>query len=324
MTGSAGFIGYNLCRDLLSLGHSVIGIDKHSNDYAVSIKENHTEELKKFKNFEFIKLDIVNDGFASILSGQKVDYVVHLAAKDLYYDSHDRIEYSPYLENNVIGTSRMFELAKTLQAKKFIFASTHSVYGVTKKGIFTEKKLIPQPISPHGASKLAAEHVVHYMSNFYELPSVILRIFSVYGPGMRPHTVIPHIIDRINSDRPLELYGSSSQKRDFIYIDDVISYIKAAFNKRLKYQVINVASGKSISLESLAGEIAKILGQDNLAVAINRSSKDFSKVLVSDVLADTSRAKKLLKHSPQITLEEGLKKTVVWYLANPDILKLSA
>jgi len=324
VTGSAGFIGYHLCRDLLSFGHQVIGIDNHNRDYHTSLKEKNTTELQKFKNFEFIKLNIVNEGFSSILNGRKVDYVVHLAAKDLYYDKHDKIEYSPYLETNVVGTANIFELAKILAAKKFIFASTHSVYGVTKKGVFTEKDLIPRPISPHGASKLAAEQVVHFMSNFYELPAVVLRIFSTYGPGMRPHTLIPHIIDRLQEDRPLGLYADENQKRDYIYIDDVVEAIKAAFNKRIKFQAINIAGGDVISIRDLAIKIADLLGKNNLELAIERSEKDFSKVVVQHVNADVSRAKKILKFTPQVGLDAGLKKTVDWYLSHPDILKLSA
>lgn len=325
VTGSAGFIGYHLCRDLLLHGNEVIGIDDHSHDYSLAIKEKHTNFLKDFDNFEFIKLDIVNDGFSSILKDRTVDYVVHLAAKDLYYDKHDKIEYSPYLETNVIGTSKIFELAKILKAKKFIYSSTHSVYGNTKKGVFTETKLIPKPTSPHGASKLAAEQVLHFMSNYYNLPVVVLRLFSVYGPEMRPHTLIPHIIDRFDSNRPLELYADSEQKRDYIYIDDVVAYIKAVFNKRLKFQTINIASGNSISISDLSYKIAEIMNKSNLEVAINRSSqKDFSKVVVKYVYADVARAGKVLRYTPKVTLEDGLKQTVDWYLAHPDILKLSA
>lgn len=323
VTGSAGFIGYHLCRDLLSSGHQVIGVDKFTEDYPVSLKEKNNEDLKKYKNFEFHKFDILNEGIASIFGGREVDYFVHLAAKDLYYGNSDRIEFSPYLETNVVGAAKAFELAKIVQAKKFIMASTHSIYGITKKGVLTEKNLMPKPVSPHGASKLAAELVLRFMSSFYDLPVVVLRIFSVYGPGMRPHTFIPRVIDRLQNNRPLELYTEPDQMRDYIYIDDVVNYIKSTFNKRIKFQTINVAGGESLALPDVAKKISKLLGKSDLEVVLNRSSKDFSRMQIKHVQADTSRAKKLLQYTPEVSFDVGLKKTVDWYLDNPEILNLS-
>ncbi|HSX39873.1 MAG TPA: NAD-dependent epimerase/dehydratase family protein [Candidatus Saccharimonadales bacterium] len=322
VTGSAGFIGSNLCTKLLSQGHEVIGIDNHNDEYDVSIKEARTEELKKNPKFRFIKLDVVNDAFNSIFQNETVDYTIHLAAKDIYYDSAEMIKYTPYLVTNVVGTSKIFELSNYLKAKKFIFASTYSVYGNVKKPLLTEKKILPKPISPHGASKMAAEEVIHFMNNFYKLPAVILRIFSVYGPGMKPHTVIPLIIDRLNRNLPIDLY-SNDTTRDYIYIDDAVNYIIASLNKRIKFQAINIASGKSTAISQLVTEIATIMGKDPSKVIMTKHEKDFNRLVPQTVDVSIDRAKKILHYEPKVTLTEGLKTTVEWYLAHQDILAKS-
>jgi len=323
VTGCAGFVGFYLCKKLLSEGSQVIGIDNLNDDYDVSIKENRVSRLKLFDKFTFIKLDVVNDAFSSILKGEKVDHVIHLAAKDLYYHSPADLSYTEYLITNVIGTSKIFELAKQLESKKFIFLSTHSVYGITKKGLLTERELLPKPISPHGASKIAAEQILHFMCNFYKMPTVILRAFTVYGPEMRPHTLIPLLIDRISKGLPVDLYHDADATRDFIYIDDVVNYILAVMNKRLKFQIINVASGKSFTMSHIAQKIATLVGKDPEKIIHLQHAKSFRHVVVKHVVADTSRAKKLLKYSPQVDIDAGLKTTVGWYLSHPDILHLS-
>jgi len=323
VTGSAGFIGYNLCKRLLDEGNKVVGIDSYSPDYDINLKELRTKELISNKSFEFIKLDINNVAFNTLLNGSKVDYVIHLAAKDLYYGSSEFIDYSPFIETNVLGTSKAFDLSRRLTAKKFIFISTHSIYGNSKRSILTEKKLLPKPISPHGASKFSAEHVVQFMSNFYKIPSIILRVFSVYGPGMRPHTFIPLVIDRLSKNLPLDAYADYNVKRDFIYIDDVVSYILATLNKRIKFQVINIASGKSYMLKEIVIKIAEIMKKDPNRLEFKRHERDFSRMVGIDNIASVTRAKKILKYSPLTDIDLGLAKTVEWYLKNPGILEIS-
>lgn len=322
VTGSAGFIGYHLSKRLLNEGHNVIGIDNHSPDYDILLKERHTGELKSYSNFEFIKLDITNEAIDTLLRTQNVDYVIHLAAKDMYYGSPTEIEYTPYLFTNVIGTSKAFELAKKLNAKKFIFSSTFSVYGGTKKELLTEKKILPRPISPHGASKIAAEEVVHFLSNYYKLPSVILRLGSVYGPEMRPHTAVPFVIDRLKSNKPLDFYNNETT-RDYIYIDDVVEYIIAVFNKRIKFQIINVASGKSISMVDLSYKIANEMGKNKSDIQFVQHQKDFKNIIQKDAHISIKRAEKILRYTPKINLDEGIKRTVTNYLKNEYILTKS-
>jgi len=311
ITGSAGFIGFNLSKKLLQEGNTVIGIDNENADYDPAIKEARTAELSSFPNFEFLKMDIVHDDIFQALKEKRVDYFVHLAAKDFYYNKPFDLDYALYVESQVLGTARMFELAKRLKAKKFIFASTHSVYGNTKKGILTEKKILPNPISPHGASKLAAEEVIRFMTNYHKLPSVILRISSVYGPGMTPHMLIPSVIQSFKNSTPVkEHVDFSKSTRDFIFIDDVVTYIISALNKRISFQIINIASGKSVTLSKVISLIAQIMGKKTEEAKVNDYRKDYRHLIVGQVVTDISRAKKILRFVPQTKLEQGLQKTI--------------
>lgn len=314
ITGSAGFIGFNLAKKLLLEGHSVIGIDNENSDYDPKIKMARTKELKKFSNFTFLKEDILNENILKKIKDKNVKYFIHLAARDLYYNSADNLNYIPYLETNVIGAAKMFELAKSLSAKKFILASTHSVYGNTKKGIVTEKKIVPDPISPHGASKLAAENVIRYMSHLFNIPAISLRIFSVYGPGMAPHTFIPKAVDAIKSGKKLQGYTNISNiYRDLIYIDDVVNYIHAAIKTRVKYQTINIATGESVSYAKLVLMIAKILKLPTPKTLSFKKGSPLSRMIIDKIEADPSRAKKILGYVPQTNFEEGLRKTVEYF-----------
>lgn len=323
VTGSAGFIGYNFCRKILAKGHKVVGIDNHNTEYPVEIKERRTKDLKTFENFEFIKLGIENEAIKSVLSGRHFDYVIHLAAKDKIYDDLETLKYSEYLNVNVVGTARIMEVARMTGAKKFIYTSTHSVYGNTKKHLLSEKRIIPNPASPHGASKIAAEQVVKFMSKRYGIDSIILRVFSVYGPDMRPHTLIPLVIKRVLEGKPIDLYQSRKASRDYIYIDDVVEYLYASLSKRVKFQIINVGTSHAYTNEEVVDEIAMALNKDTKKLAFTKHERDFEAMVAVHSRADIVRAQKILKYSPQVSFAEGIKRTVAWYQDNFSNLDLS-
>jgi nucleoside-diphosphate-sugar epimerase len=267
-------------------------------------------------------LDILNDGLVSLLKGKKIDYVVHLAAKDIYNSSPEVIKYGRYLDVNVTGTAKIFELAHNLHAKKFIYASTYSVYGNSKGKTVNEKTSRLKPISPHGASKLAAEHVIHLMHTFYDLPSLILRISSVYGPSMRPYTMLPKIIDRLHKNEKIEVY-SENVTRDYIFIDDVVEYIISSFKVRGRFQIVNIASGEPISREDLGFKVGEIMGISKEKVRFTREERDFGRLLLKKASMSTTRARKILKYTPQFSLDEGLPLTISWFLNNESVLEKS-
>lgn len=314
VTGSSGFVGHALCKRLLELNYEVTGIDNIDKINPNHLKNARTAELEEFKNFRFVKLGVLNVGLESLLREDTVDIVIDLASKDFYYDSHELLNYSPFLETNVVGTAKIFELAVNLKAKKFIYGSTFSVYGKTKKPKLTEKKIIPKPISPNGASKLSGENVVEFMSEYYKLPAVVLRQFSEYGPGMPLYKIMGHFMEKLHHGEEIRMYNSINQTRDFIYIDDLVNYIIATFDKRLKYQVFNIASGKSHSLKEVVHLIADEMGMKKSSVKIKMSHKDFSEVTIDKVEADISRAIKMLKYKPQTDLKTGISNTVRWYM----------
>jgi len=314
VTGCSGFIGYNLTKSLLIGGNKVIGIDNYLDEMYVKTKKERTKFLKEFPNFEFHNLDVTEDKFPSKI--KNADYTVHLAAKDYYYEDKDQI-YSEYIEQNVVGTSRVFEWSRDLKVKKFIFSSTHSVYGQARKEVFTEKKIVPKPVSPHGASKLAAEDAVNFLSRTYNIPSIILRISTVYGPDALEHQLIPQLIFHIFKGGKFVLHVSPNTKRDFVYVDDVVNAIESCFKKRLTLQTINIGSGKSYSIREIADEISKIANKDPKKIKFDKSKvKYIDDVTSEEVRLSIARAKKMLNYKPEASLQEGLQRTVDWYFEN--------
>lgn len=323
VTGCAGFVGYNVSDRLLKEGNKVIGVDNLNDDYDIDIKRNRIKKLREFKRFEFIRLDILNEGLPSLLKNKRIKYLIHLAAKDVYSDFSEEKDnrYSRFLDTNVTGTSKMFELAHQLKVKKFVHSSTYSIYGKTRSTILNERVTNLRPISPHGASKLAAEQVIHFMQNYYGVPSVILRLSSVYGPGMRPFTMIPKVIDRIRRGKDIDMY-SDDVTRDYIYIDDVVEYIVSSLKLRGKYQIINVCYGESFSVKEVSRKIAKIMGTKE-KINFIREKRNFNKLLMKNVRMSNNRAKKLMRYSPKVSIDEGLSLTISWYLNHEDILAKS-
>lgn len=319
VTGSAGFVGYNLSKSLLIGGHEVIGIDNLTENYKnydyISAKKHRNQFLKEFPNYKFYKLDVTKDELPNNL--KSADHTVHLAAKDFYYEDEEQ-RYSEYIEHNVVGTSRVFEWSRRLKVKKFIFASTHSVYGNARKEVFTEKKIVPKPISPHGASKLSAEHAVKFLSKTYDIPSLILRISTIYGPDALQHQIIPQLIFHIFKGDQFVLHVSPDTKRDFVYIDDVVRAIESCFSKRLTLQTINIGSGKSHTIKEVAEEIAKIANKDIKKIKFEKSKdkKHIDNVTTDEVKLSIARAKKMLNYKPETSLQEGLKQMVDWYFEN--------
>ncbi|MFA6982148.1 MAG: NAD-dependent epimerase/dehydratase family protein [Patescibacteria group bacterium] len=324
ITGAAGFIGSHLAKRLLNKGYNVIGVDFLTEDNPIEVKEFRLKELSVFNKFEFIKLDIVSDELTNILKERKCDYFVHLASKDNYYrEPRDFNPYSEFFEVNTLGTIKMYELARAMGAKKFVAASTFSVYGNTKKQVLTERKLIPDPISPHGASKVAMEMALKYLNHLYELPCVIPRIFSVYGPNMPTHTLIYQTVASAIKGIPLVMRDDFvSQTRDFVYIDDVVDLLEASLSKRINFQIVNVASGVSTSLQDMINMVSQISG-----VSVTRDPGDdrpgLQRVIVDFVVSDIKKAEKMFKYHPNVGMNDGLKRTLDWYRENQDLLKFA-
>lgn len=324
ITGVAGFIGSNLAKRLLNEGNEVVGIDSLTKDNPTEVKEFRLRELQVFTKFEFVKLDINNAGILSLMADKKCDYFFHLSSKDIYYHIPEAFPYySDFFEVNALGTIKMYELANKMKAKKFITTSTFSVYGNTKKQILTEKKILPNPISPHGASKVAMESSLKYLNHHLKLPCIVFRVFSVYGPNMPTHTAIYNIVASAVNNTELQFHANfSHQTRDFVYIDDVVEYLCLGMKKRLGFQVVNLASGKSTSLAEFVDTVNKLSARSIEKVS-HADRKDLHQVLVTHVIADTKRAEKLFNYKAKTNLSDGLSKTLKWYEQNKGMAKFS-
>lgn len=310
VTGGAGFIGSNLCERLLKLGKKVICVDNLNNQYSVEVKNKRLEELRKHEDFRFLNIDTKDfEALKTGLSHLTIDYIYNLASYEGLKISLEAPE--TFLENNLFGTLNLLKLAILVKAKKFIHGSASSVYGVIKKLPFEESHALTKPTSPYSASKRAEEQLGYIYWSVYKLPFISARIFTPYGPGMNPTTLMYQFIDLVYNEKQVTIFSGKNYAKDFIYIDDVVDGLISISDKRLSYQTINIGSGKSIRITDLVSLIGNKL---NKKVKIK-----YLKVRSHDqivTMASIQRAKKLLDFAPKFELEEGLNLTLEWYEKN--------
>jgi len=303
ITGCAGFIGSSVAEALLREGHKVIGIDVFLNNYPREIKEHNLMALRRFKNFSFIEADITAIDLSRVL--RKVDYVIHEAAQPGVRTSWGEM-FDSYLKNNVLATQRLLEACTKARLKKFVFASSSSVYGNARRYPTREDDPL-NPISPYGVTKLAAERLcLAYMANF-ELSVVCLRYFTIYGPRQRPDMAIHKFLRSALLGRPITIYGDGSQERDFTYVGDVVEATIRAATWDVEGEVMNIGNGKPIRLLELLDMISDLVGRELEVIFMEEQKGD-----VRVTFADISKARKLLGYKPNTRLEEGLEEELKW------------
>lgn len=304
VTGAAGFIGSHLSEELLKLGHKVTGIDSFDDYYPKRFKQNNLALSKKNKNFRMIKADLLSTNLPKLLKG--ADIVFHLAARPGIRDSWKNIK--ACMANNLLSLPPLLAAIKTSKVKKLIFASSSSVYGKGSKKR-SKETFAPDPVSPYALSKYISEQL---LKKFHERTGIsisILRLFTVYGPRQRPDMAIRRLIDAALKGKTFTLYGNGRQTRDFTYIDDIIKALVASIRSKSSFEIINIGSGKQISLSKVIKLVEKIAHK-----AIRLNKKPAYKGEMTDTLADISKAKKLLKYHPSTTLINGIKKEVAWMM----------
>ncbi|NPA53556.1 MAG: SDR family NAD(P)-dependent oxidoreductase [Aquificae bacterium] len=314
VTGAAGFIGWKTSELLLKEGFEVIGIDNMNKYYDPTLKEWRKNQLSKFKNFKFFKVDIENlDALRVLFDTYDIDAVINLAARAGVRYSMENPHV--YMTTNAQGTLNLLEVMKEKGIKKMVLASTSSLYAGQKMP-FKETLPVNTPISPYAASKKAAEVMAYSYHYLYDMDISVVRYFTVYGPAGRPDMSIFRFIKWIDEGTPIKLYGDGSQARDFTYVDDIAKgTIKAL--KPLGYEIINLGGGKNpISLNEIIQKIEKFLGKK-----ANIEYLPFHKADMKETWADIEKAGKLLDWKPEVDIDEGLKRTVDWYLENKDWLK---
>lgn len=308
ITGVAGFIGSHLAKKLLQQGCYVFGIDSFTDYYPRYIKEDNISEFINHTNFSFLEGSINKMLLKPIL--QKIDFVFHLAAQAGVRSSWDR-NFFVYTSNNINATQHILEECKDTKIKKFIFASSSSVYGEAKKLPMKENHKL-SPISPYGLTKVVGEQLCSLYYKTYKIPVVSLRYFTAFGPKQRPDMAFYKFMQSLKLNKPIIIYGDGKQTRDFTYIDDVVSAtISAAYYGKIG-QVYNVGGGCRNKLIDVINMLEEITGIKAEIEFIEAQKGD-----VKDTYADIEKAKKDLKYSPTVGIKEGLIKQWKWFQSIP-------
>jgi len=315
VTGSTGFIGWKVSEKLLERGDFVVGVDNINDYYDIRLKNYRLNLLKKFDNFLFFKEDIENlEGLRKIFKNHKFDAVINLAARAGVRASIENP--NVYYTTNVLGTLNLLELCRDFDVPKFVLASTSSLYAGHSLP-FKEDMPVNNPISPYAASKKAAEVTAYTYHYLYGIDVSVLRYFTVYGPAGRPDMSIFRFIKWILEGKPVQIYGDGTQGRDFTYVDDIAEgTIKAL--KPLGYEIINLGGGKGpVSVNYIIELIERFTGKKAKV-----RHCEFNKVDIKSTWADIKKAKDVLKWSPTIDINVGLKSTVMWFSNNFDWITL--
>jgi len=312
ITGAAGFIGSHLAEALVK-DHEVIGVDNFNDFYDIRIKRNNIKELAQFDNFRIIKVDIRNmSDLEDVFSHNKPDMVIHLAAMAGVRPSiADPVLYT---EVNINGTVNLLEECKKHKIKKFIFASSSSVYGNNKKVPFAEDDPVDNPISPYASTKKAGELICHTYHHLEDISMALLRFFTVYGPRQRPDLAIHKFTTKIINDEAIPVFGDGTTQRDYTYIDDIIDGILKSIefvNSGCNYEIFNLGESQTISLTDMIGTIEDALGK--------KAKKEILPLQPGDVertFADITKAKKILGYDPGTNFKEGIDKFIKWIREN--------
>jgi nucleoside-diphosphate-sugar epimerase len=309
VTGVAGFIGSHLAEKLLAAGHDVIGIDNFLDNYAGSFKEKNLSELSVHGNFTFVRDDLLQCDLKSLL--RDVSYVFHLAGQPGVRSSWGK-EFARYTDNNIRATQLLLEAAKETKLTKFVYASTSSVYGDTDDLPMREEGGT-RPISPYGATKLAAEHLCHLYWKAFGVPTVSLRFFTVYGPRQRPDMFF-HIFMRalLHGDQ-VPLYDDGEQTRDFTFCADIVDGTLAAAFYPGQGEVFNLGGGAQVSILNAIALVEGVSGRKANLRRFDRQKGD-----VRHTKARLDRAKSKLGYSPKVGLEQGLIEEWNWICATQD------
>ena len=302
VTGVAGFIGSSLAETLLDRGEQVTGIDCFIDYYPRALKEKNLQGLLANARFRFIEQNLVDVDFASLLAD--VDIVYHQAAQAGVRASWGK-DFSIYTRNNILATQRLLEALKGTKIK-LINASSSSVYGEVVTLPMRETD-IPQPVSPYGVTKLAAEHLCCLYARNYGVEAVSLRYFTVYGPRQRPDMAFHRFIKAMLRGEEIEIYGNGEQTRDFTYIQDAVAANLLAAERGQSGEVYNIGGGARITVNNVL-ELLERLTAKPARTRYNEPQKGD----VTHTYADTRKAQDDLLFKPTTMLEDGLKHQIEW------------
>tara|TARA_B110000503_G_scaffold143195_1_gene243153 strand:+ start:748 stop:1704 length:957 start_codon:yes stop_codon:yes gene_type:complete len=310
ITGCAGFIGFHLAKKLLTSNKKVLGIDCIDNYYPRSKKYQRLEILQKFNNFKFSKLDLNNfNKINALLKNYKIDLVVHLAAQPGVRVSIKNPHNT--LRQNLIPFLNILEISRLKKVKKFIYASSSSVYGDSKIYPFDEKDFQNVPVSVYGATKLSNEIIADSYSRNFKLTCVGLRFFTVYGPYGRPDMAYYSFLNNLKNNKTIQVYNNGNMMRDFTYIDDVVEGISNVIKTKFQnnHEVLNIGKGKPDKLMNLIN----LLEKNYVKKFKIKFTNSIPQGDIKKTYANVDMAKKKINWKPGVSLEMGIKKFVKWY-----------
>ena len=308
ITGAAGFIGSTLAERLLSDGHQVRGVDCFTGYYPRPVKERNLAGLLKHPRFTFSDTDLASGDLGG--SVQDVEYVFHQAGQPGVLPSWGRM-FDQYVSNNIIATQRLLEALKDRPIKRFMFASSSTIYGDAQELPVRETSL-PRPIVPYGVTKLAAEHLVNLYHYNFGLPAVILRYFSVYGPRQRPDMAFHKFIGAIARGETIQLYGDGEQTRDATFVGDIVQANVLAMRAGAEADggVFNIGGGEQATVHHIIHEMEKLIERSAHLERVAPKAGE-----VRHQWADTTLARERLGFAPSVSLYEGLRRQVEWQLS---------
>lgn len=327
VTGAAGFIGYHLCEKLIKLGHNVIGLDNLNNYYDINLKLSRLNNLgispenieyncyinsKIYEvQLKFIKLNLEDELNLNILfNSNKIDLVCNLAAQaGVRYSIEKPLK---YIKSNILGFANLLECVNHSKIKRIVYASSSSVYGLNDKVPFSTDDNVDHPISMYAATKKSNELMAHTYSHLFDIETIGLRFFTVYGPWGRPDMAMFLFTNAILNDKPIKVFNNGNLYRDFTYIDDIVEGILATLltDKPIKksYSIYNIGNNKPIKLTDYIRAIEKLTNKKAIKVMYSMQPGDVEKTW-----ADTTNLFNDYNYKPKTELETGVSHYVRWF-----------
>lgn len=304
VTGCAGFVGSHLTESLLGDGHEVLGVDCFNDNYARGQKLHNLRHAQSWEAFDFVPLDLARGDLRGVV--EECEVVFHLAAEPGVRSSWGG-RFESYLRNNVLATQHLLEAAKECPEKRFVYASSSSIYGQAER-LPTPEDTTPAPFSPYGTTKLAAEHLCGLYHGNYGVATVILRYFTVYGPRQRPDMAFTIFCRAAAEGQPITVYGDGRQSRDFTFVGDVVAATRsAAISQAVEGGSFNIGGGSRVTLAEALDLIEGFAGQSLDIRYLEAQLGD-----VRDTGADTSQARERLDFAPDVPFEVGLARQFEW------------
>lgn len=307
VTGGAGFIGSHLVDSLLTDGHTVTVLENFDPFYPRSIKERNIASHRLHPSWRLVECDLRDMDAMRVQLPSDCDCFVHLAARAGVRPSiEDPVGYQ---EVNVRGTQNLLEIARERQIRHFVFASSSSVYGVNPRVPWREDDYVLQPISPYASTKVSGELLGHVYSHLYGIRFLALRFFTVYGPRQRPDLAIHKFARLISRGEEIPVFGDGSTRRDYTFIDDVVSGIRGAIDyTATRYEVINLGNNQTVTLNEMITGLETALG---IPAQIKRVAEQAGDV--PQTWASIEKARNLLGYDPRTSYDDGVRRFADWY-----------